>query len=76
MSSSEIQNYLSNKNYKLTFKEYLDLVDYNSQITCTKLERMFDFYSKILVSTIDGYSWCIYVLNYDKDISMLDKIVF
>lgn len=74
MFSSEVQNYLASKGYKLTLKEYQDIIDKSPQITGIKLEQLFDFYFKVAVSTSDSYNWGIYVLNYDQDDSMLQHI--
>ena len=74
MVSCEIQNYLSSKGYKLTLNEYESVLRGSPQITHIKLVQSFDFYFKVDVSTSDNYSWGIYVLNYDQDVSMLQHI--
>lgn len=76
MYSEEIQRYLESKCYKLTDKEYQDMIDLSPQITGIRLVSIYDFYSKVWVSTSDNYNWGIYVLNYDKDDSMIKDIRF
>lgn len=76
MYSYEIQKYLEGKGYKLTLNEYYDLVDNSPQIVGIKFEGLFDFFHKKTLSTLDGYSWGIYVLNKGYDSSMLGIINF
>lgn len=76
MYSYEIQKYLEGKDYKLTLDEYYNLVDSSPQIVGIKFEGLFDFYHKKTLSTLDGYSWGIHVLNKGYDSSMLGKINF
>ena len=76
MYSYEIQDYLEKRSYRLTLEEYYDIVNTSHQISFVKLERVYDFYHKKLVSTNDGYSWGIYILNYNADKSRLKDIVF
>jgi len=76
MYSYEIQSYLESKGYKLTLDDYYNLVDSSPQIVGIKFEGLFDFYHKKTLSTLDGCSWGIYVLNKGYDSSMLGKINF
>lgn len=74
--SYEIQDYLEKRSYKLTLEEYYDIVNNSHQISHVKLEMIADFYHKKLVETNDGYSWGIYILNYNADKARLKDIVF
>lgn len=76
MYSSEIQNYLASKNYKLTLKEYEDIIDSSPQITGIRLLNLYDFYFKVNVSTSDNHNWGIYILNYNQDDSMVQYIEY
>lgn len=76
MYSYEIQDYLEKRSYKLTLEEYYDIVNNSHQISFVKLEGIYGFYHKKFVATSDGYSWGIYILNYDADKSRLKDIVF
>lgn len=76
MYSYEIQDYLEKKSYKLTLEEYYGIVNNSHQISFVKLDMTYDFYHKKLVATNDGYSWGIYILNYDADTDRLNDIVF
>lgn len=57
MYSSEIQDYLEKRSYKLTLEEYFGIVNTSPQISFVKLEMITDFYHKKLVATNDGYEW-------------------
>ena len=76
MYSYEIQDYLENKSYKLTLEEYYGIVNTSPQISYVKLEMIADFYHKKLVSTNDGYSWGIYILNYNVEPNKVNDIVY
>lgn len=74
MYSYEIQDYLERKSYKLTIEEYYSIVNSSPQISSVKLDMVEDFYHKKSVKTNDGYSWGIYILNYNADISKINDI--
>ena len=76
MYSYEIQDYLENKSYKLTLEEYYGIVNTSPQISFVKLEMVADFYHKKSVSTNDGYSWGIYILNYNVESNKVNDIVY
>lgn len=76
MYSSEIQDYLEKRSYKLTLEEYFGIVNTSPQISFIKLEMITDFFHKESVATNDGYSWGIYILNYDADPARVNDIVF
>ena len=76
MYSYEIQDYLENKSYKLTLEEYYCIMNTSPQISHVKLEMIADFYHKKLVSTNDGYSWGIYILNYNVEPNRINDIVY
>lgn len=76
MYSYEIQDYLERRSYKLTLEDYYGIVSTSHQISFVKLEMLAGFYHKKSVSTNDGYSWGIYVLNHNVDTARLNDIVF
>ena len=76
MYSSEIQDYLEKRSYKLSLEEYYGIVDTSPQISFVKLESIKEFYHKKLVQTSDGFSWGIYILNYGVDNSLLSNISY
>ena len=76
MYSYEIQDYLEKRSYKLTLEEYYGIVNTSPQISYVKLEMIADFYHKKLVETNDGYSWGIYILNYNVESNKVNDIVY
>ena len=76
MYSHEIQDYLEKRSYKLTLEDYYGIANTSPQISSVKLEMLADFYHKKSVSTNDGYSWGIYILNHNVDTARLNDIVF
>lgn len=76
MYSHEIQALLENKSYKLTLEEYNSIVSTSPQISREKLEMFNDLFHKKELSTNDGYSWGIYILNYNVDASRISEITY
>ena len=66
MYSWEIDNYLREKDYKLSFQEVRDIMQQSPQITNWKMESMnsdIPGYGRYGWKTSDSYNWTYYIKN-------------
>lgn len=76
MFSYEIDKLLRDNNYIISMSDYFSITNSSNQLRRIKLEGVYSYYSKYYVETSDNYSWGIYVLNYDVDISMKSQVMY